>query len=112
MIEAQLKGMQGLPRKLHRQFPATAVGDISHHGVIDVGAMHADLVRASRIELEAQQGVIAESLLEGPVRARVATAFITHHRIFFAIHRMTSDRAKDRSRLSLRHPMHHSQILA
>ena len=97
MIEAQLKGMQGLPRKIQRQFSAAAVGDISHHGVMDMGAMHADLVRASRIEFEAQQGVITKSLLQGPVRARLATAFITHHCIFFAIHRMTADRSKDRS---------------
>jgi len=54
MVEAELKGVQRLPRKLDRQFSAAAVGGVPHHRMIHVSAVHPDLVGAAGVELEPQ----------------------------------------------------------
>ena len=100
MIEAQLKGVQGLARQLDRQLATTAVGGITHHRVIHMSAVHADLVRAPRIQLETQQRIITKQLLQAPVGASKTTALGAHHRIFLAIHWVAADGPHDRAAVS------------
>ena len=112
MIQAQLHGMEGLPRQLDGQLAATAVGGIPHHRVVAVGAVHPDLVGAAGVELEAQQRVVAQSFLQAPVGAGVAAVFATHHRIFLAVDGVAANGSNDRAAFAGWHPMHHGEVFA
>ena len=102
--------MQGLARQLDRQLAAAAVGGVTNHGVVHVGAVDADLMGPPGIELEPQQGVVAESLHQGPVGAGVTAVFAAHHRVLLAIRRMTANRPDDRARVTGRHPMDDGEV--
>jgi hypothetical protein len=52
MVQSQLHSVQGLAGKIHRKFATTTVGGIAHHWMIDVGAMHPNLMRSARIQFE------------------------------------------------------------
>ena len=103
--------MQGLARHVDRQLATAAVGGITHHRVIHMRAVHADLVRTPGVQLEAQQRVITKPLLQTPVGAGKTTALAAHHRIFLAIRRVAADGPHNRSAVSCRHPMNHRQVL-
>ena len=64
MVQSQLEGMKSLTGKFNRQFAAAAVRGITQHRMIHVRAMHPDLMGAAGIKLEAQQRIIAKSLLK------------------------------------------------
>ena len=78
----------------------------------DVGAVHPDLVGAAGVELEAQQGVIAEALQQRPMGAGVAAGAVVHHGVLFAVGGVAADGPDDRAPVAAGHPMHHRQVLA
>ena len=79
--------------------------------MIHVSAMNADLVGPSGVELEAQQGVVAETFHQSPVGAGVTTVFAAHHRVFLAIRRMTTNGSDDRAGIATGHAMDDGEVL-
>ena len=112
MVKTQLHRMQGLPRQAQGQIAAARVHRIANDRVVRVGAVHADLVGAARVELEAQQGVIAQTFDHLPVGAGVTAAVITDDGILLAVDRVAADGADNRPGIGCRLTVHHRQVLA
>ena len=102
--------MQGLASQGNRQLATAAVGGIAHNRMAPVGTMHPNLVGPSRIQLEAQQRIVPQSLHQPPVGAGGSATVGINDRIFLAIQRMAADRPMDAARLPHRHPVNHRQV--
>ena len=77
-----------------------------------VGAVHPDLVGAAGIQLETQEGVVAQPLHQAPVGAGVAARVVVDYGVFLAVGWVAADGGHDRAGIARRHPVHYRQILA
>src|SRR5690242_14067464 len=111
MHEAQLGRVQERPPQRER-ITRAAVGGVTDHGMLDRGEVHADLVRAPRLEMACEQAADRRRELRLYFVARARFASFVAYRHARAACFGTTDRRVDDTALRVEHAPHERDVRA